>query len=194
MSPPEGHSRRAHGDDRDQEVERGHDRARARPLRLPCSRFVPMGWSIKKGVRHPVQPAANAPPGAAKLDSIMIPAIGRSHRKPRSAAGTPCTVRQHQRNSTKFASPANAGMTNRKIVGEGQVAEEAVVRGCRRTASPVSRAPPHGASRRPPARKKKIVVAQVLHPDHLVVGVDAEIVLPAAPSSDVRAPSATRSR
>src|SRR4029077_8232743 len=40
-------------------------------------KIVPMGWWIERGA-YPVQPAANAPPGTAKLDSIMIPAIGSS--------------------------------------------------------------------------------------------------------------------
>src|SRR4029450_8728318 len=40
-------------------------------------KIVPIGWWTDRGA-YPVQPAAKAPPGTRKLDSIMIPAIGSS--------------------------------------------------------------------------------------------------------------------
>ena len=76
--------------------------------------ICPIGIVVDSGA-YAVQPAANEPPGARKLNSIMIPASGSSQydsafRRGKAMSGAPIIS-----GSTKFARPANTGITNRKI-------------------------------------------------------------------------------
>src|SRR3954464_1749664 len=74
----------------------------------------PIGALVDNGA-YAVQPLANDPPGMKNDASIMMPAIGssqndRAFRRGNAMSGAPIIS-----GSTKFASPANTGMMNRKI-------------------------------------------------------------------------------
>src|SRR5215211_3194509 len=77
----------------------------------------PRGASVESGA-YAVQPVANEPPGTRNEAIIMIPAIGSSQydralRRGNAMSGAPIIS-----GSTKFASPANTGITNRKMSSE----------------------------------------------------------------------------
>src|SRR3954452_19710202 len=74
----------------------------------------PIGDASASGA-YAVQPAAQDPPGAKKDSSIIVPATGsiqydRAFRRGNAMSGAPIMS-----GSTKFASPANTGMMNRKM-------------------------------------------------------------------------------
>src|ERR671917_2517262 len=77
----------------------------------------PIGTSVDSGA-YAVQPVANDPPGA-KNDAVIIrPPSGSiqndsAFRRGNAMSGAPIIS-----GSTKFASPANTGMMNRKIISD----------------------------------------------------------------------------
>src|SRR5262249_30632621 len=80
-------------------------------------KIVPSGWCTGK-VSYPVQPDAKAPPGTMKLHTIIVPAIGSSQYDSAFSRGNAMSGAPSISGTTKFARPANAGMTNRKIISE----------------------------------------------------------------------------
>ena len=82
---------------------------------------------------------------------------------------------------TKLASPANAGITNRKIISVA-CAEKSAVVGARREVlrARLGQLGAHAFGQRAADHEEEEGQHQVLDPDHLVVGVDPEVVLPAA--------------
>src|ERR671929_515635 len=83
-----------------------------------CTPIVKKIWPIgdvSDSGAYAVQPVANEPPGARNDSSIMRPAIGSiqydsAFRRGNAMSGAPIISGR-----TKFASPANTGMMNRKI-------------------------------------------------------------------------------
>src|SRR5436190_21457417 len=125
---------------------------------LIWKKTAPSGWCVEQSGAYPVQPHANAPPGTRKLDSIMIPSIGSSQyesafRRENAMSGEPSIS-----GTTKVASPANAGITNRKIISDAWTEKSPLYVWLSKNCIPgfASSARTNIASN-PPARKKKIV-------------------------------------
>ena len=111
----------------------------------------------------------------------MIPAIGSSQNESALRRGNAMSAAPSISGTTKFASPANAGITNRKIISDAWTEKSPLNVCVSKNCMPgrASSARTRSASK-PPTKKKKIVVDEVLDSDHLVIGVDAEVVLPRA--------------
>src|SRR4051795_5489394 len=77
----------------------------------------PIGADVLNGV-YAVQPVANDPPGARKEAVIMMPAIGSIQNDSAFSRGKAMSGAPIISGSTKFARPANTGMTNRKIISD----------------------------------------------------------------------------
>ncbi len=61
---------------------------------------------------------ANEPPGARNEQIIMMPAIGSIQNDSAFSRGNAMSGAPIISGSTKFASPANTGMMNRKIISD----------------------------------------------------------------------------
>ena len=100
--------------------------------------------------------------------------------------------------TAKFASPANAGITNRKIISDAWTEKRplnvCVSKNCMPGRASSART---SIASRPPIEEEEDRRDEVLDADHLVVGVDAEVVLPACArrgSNGPPAASACRAR
>ena len=83
--------------------------------------------------------------------------------------------------STKFASPAKIGMMTRKIISEAWTEKSPLkVFGVDDLLARLRQLGPHHLRERAADEQEEERGDRVLDPDHLVVGVDAEVVLPAA--------------
>ena len=82
--------------------------------------------------------------------------------------------------TTKFASPANAGMMNRKIISDAWT-EKSPLKVCGSTncVPGLASSARTSIASRPPSDEEEERRDEVLDADHLVVGVDAEVVAPA---------------
>src|SRR5919205_446868 len=76
--------------------------------------ICPSGMSVDSGA-YAVQPDAKAPPGAKNDSSIITPATGSIQYDSALRRGNAMSGAPIMSGSTKFASPANTGMMNRKI-------------------------------------------------------------------------------
>src|SRR3954454_10594575 len=77
----------------------------------------PIGASVDSGA-YAVQPVANDPPGARNEQIIMMPAIGSIQNDSAFSRGNAMSGAPIMSGRTKLASPANTGMTNRKIISD----------------------------------------------------------------------------
>ena len=95
----------------------------------------------------------------------MIPAIGSSQNDSAFSRGNAMSGAPSISGTTKFASPANAGMTNRKIISDACTENRPLYVWLSKNCMPgfASSARTSIASI-PPARKKKIVVARYCIP------------------------------
>ncbi len=139
---------------------------------------VPSGWLVESGA-YPVQPAANAPPGTRKLSSIIVPGDRQQPERQRVQARERHVRRaDHQRDHVV----AEAGErrdheqedhqrgVHRDEAVEGLVVDELHARP-RELGAEEHRHHPAGDEE--DDRRD-----EVLDPDHLVVGVRAEVVRP----------------
>src|SRR5918997_6368183 len=77
----------------------------------------PIGTSVESGA-YAVQPVANGPPGARNDAVIMRPPTGSIQNDSALSRGNAMSGAPIISGSTKFASPANTGMMNRKIISD----------------------------------------------------------------------------
>ena len=77
----------------------------------------PIGTEVESGA-YAVQPVANDPPGARNDAVIMRPATGSIQNDSAFSRGNAMSGAPIISGSTKFASPANTGMMNRKIISD----------------------------------------------------------------------------
>ena len=95
----------------------------------------------------------------------MIPAIGSSQYESAFSRGNAMSGAPSISGTTKFASPANAGMTNRKIISEAWTEKRPLYVWLSKNCIPgFASSARTSIARRPPARKKKIVVARYCIP------------------------------
>ena len=177
---PEGHPRRAHRDDRDQEVERGHDRRRAGPLDAHVEEHLRRAaGASSRAARSPSSRTRRRRRGRRTTQSIMIPAIGSSQNESAFRRGNAMSGAPSISGTTKFARPANAGIDEeedhqRRVDGDEPVerlrVEELHAR-LRELGADEHRE--DAADDEEEDRRD-----EVLDADHLVVGVDAEVVAP----------------
>ncbi len=108
----------------------------------------------------------------------MIPAIGSSQYERAFSFGNAMSAAPIISGITKFPRPANAGMMTRKIISDAWFVTRTLnVCGLKYCVPGRASSARKSIARKPPTRKKKIVRDEVLDADHLVVGVDPEVVL-----------------
>ena len=110
----------------------------------------------------------------------MIPAIGSSQNESAFSRGNAMSGAPSISGTTKFARPANAGMTNRKIISDACTEKRPLYVWVSKNCMPGLRQLGADEHREHPAgQEEEDRGGEVLDPDHLVVGVDAEVVAPA---------------
>ena len=104
---------------------------------------------------------ANAPPGARKLARNITPAIGSSQNDNAFSRGKAMSGAPSISGTAKFASPANAGMMNRKIISVACI-DTRPLKVCEsKNCSPGSASSARNSiAIRPPVTKKISVVAR----------------------------------
>src|SRR5947209_6240852 len=123
-------------------------------------KIVPSGWCTDSGA-YPVQPAANAPPGTMKEQSIMIPAIGSNQYDSAFKRGNAMSGAPSINGTTKFAIPAKAGITNRKIISAACTLKSPLYVWLSKNCIPgLASSDRTISASKPAARKKKIVVVR----------------------------------
>ncbi len=111
----------------------------------------------------------------------MIPAIGSSQYESAFRRGNAMSGAPIISGMTKFARPANAGITNRKIISEAWTEMRPLYScGSRYCAPGFASSARKIIAIRPPGEEEEDRRHEVLDSDHLVVGVDPEVVAPAA--------------
>ena len=95
----------------------------------------------------------------------MIPAIGSSQYDNAFRRGNAMSGAPSMSGTTKFASPANAGITNRKIISDAWTEKRPLYVWLSKNCIPgLASSARTSIASRPPARKKKIVVARYCIP------------------------------
>src|SRR5213075_1877422 len=124
----------------------------------------PTGAVVDRGA-YAVQPEANEPPGQKNDDSIITPAIGSSQNESAFSRGNAMSGAPIISGRTKFARPAKAGITNRKIISDAWTEKRPLYVCVSKNCVPgrASSARTSIASS-PPARKKKTVVTRYWTP------------------------------
>ena len=110
----------------------------------------------------------------------MIPAIGSSQKESAFRRGNAMSGAPSISGTTKFASPANAGMMKRKIISAA-CSETSPLKVCVSTycMSGLRELGAEDHRHEPADDEEEERRHEVLDADHLVVGVDAEVVAPA---------------
>ena len=150
-----------------------------------CTPWLKKIWPDRRCVERAARSPSSRPRRHRRDDERADHHIARDRQQPErervQARERHVRRADHQRHHVVRRCPANTGTMNRKIMQRRVDREQPVVRlrvenwmpGCASSAR-------ISIASIPPMRKKKNVVTDVLDADHLVVGVDAEVVLPAA--------------
>ena len=110
----------------------------------------------------------------------MTPAIGSSQYESAFSRGKAMSGAPSMSGTTKFARPANAGMMNRKIISVACTEKRPLyVCGSTNCDARTRELGAHEHREQAADDEEEERRDEVLHADHLVIGVDAEVVLPA---------------
>ena len=177
--PPEGHPRRAHRDDRDEEVERGQDRRGAGPLDAHVEEHLAESAARTRAARSSSNRSRTRRRERGSCRGTSRRRSAGTRTRARSGAGTPCPARRASAAPRSCARPANAGMMNTKIISAACMETRPLnvcvsmncIPGCASSARKI-------IAIRPPSDEEDERRREVLDADHLVVGVDLEVVLP----------------
>ena len=175
--PPEAHARSAHGHDGDQEVDGGRDRRRSRRTARPSPRTsargarAPTAWRSSSSRRRTARPGTTTPCTCPATGSIQNES---AFRRGKAMSWAPIMI-----GMTKLPEPGERGDDEQEDHQRRVHREERVVGGrrevlqARRRQLGAHALGQHAADDEEDERRH-----QVLDADHLVVGVDLEVVLP----------------
>ena len=171
---------RAHGDDRHEEVQRGRDRRRARELHADREEHLPhrhLGRQRRVGRPAGGERAA----GREERRGHHQPAERQHPERQRVQARERHVRRADHQRQDEVRQPREDRDDEQEDHQRRVDAEEPVVRvGVDELRPGAASSARISIASRPPTSMKKNEVHDVLDADHLVVGVDAEVVLPAS--------------
>ena len=171
----------------------------------PTEKKVWPTGAVSESGAYAVQPSANAPPGARKLQQHHDPGQRQQPEGERvQAREGHVRARRSSAGSRSCPRPAKTGITNRKISSVACTENRPLkVFALDEVRARLRQLRAHQHRQQPADQQEDERVDRVLDADHLVIGVDAEVVLPACRrrgrsgppgASGARPPSRTSSR